>query len=790
MKPYYPNSPSILTVFGATGDLMGRKIVPSLYHLYRQKLLPDHVRIVGFARRGLSQDDFQKYIEQMLCEKKLITKKNKHVETFLSYFDYVQGDFDKVEGYKNLKTYIETVEDEWKICANKLYFLAVPPTLVSAVIKNLKHSKLSEPCGGDAGWARVLVEKPIGSDAKSADVMEKVLSVLKQEQIYRIDHYFGKEMIQGILNFRFSNNLFEDSWDNEQIEKIEMRLFEEIGVEDRGEFYDAVGALRDVGQNHLLSVLALLTMEHPENYNDTSIRASREKVLAQLHQPSLADVKQHTYRAQYEGYEKIEGVKRNSDTETYFKLKTEIQNKRWRGVPIYIESGKRMGKACKEIVVTFRHKEPCICPPSGPVQNKVIFSLHPHQEIKISFWQRKPGFDLQLEQRDFIFSLYKRKTKLPYVEEYAKLLYDAMIGDQTWFVSKQEVASQWRAVDPILTAWQKNMVPLHTYTSNIKDVAKEAEVFLASHEHVIAKDIGIIGLGRMGGGLARNLLRQGWHVVGHNRTASVTKDYQKKYLLDPAMNMQEFVDKLPTPRVVWLMLPNGKPIDDALFGKEGLVNYLDKGDIVIDGGNSYFKHTIERGKKLKKYGIKFLDAGVSGGPSGARNGACIMIGGDKKTFEYCEQIFKDMAQVNGYEFFPGSGAGHFVKMVHNGIEYGMMQAIGEGFNIMKKSKYKLDLSRITRVYNEGSVIESHLIEWLWEAFDLFGTDLKKISGKVSHSGEGEWTVKTAKEMRLKAKIIEESLKFREDSQKKPDYTGQVVSALRGRFGEHEVTSDF
>jgi len=256
--------------------------------------------------------------------------------------------------------------------------------------------------------------------------------------------------------------------------------------------------------------------------------------------------------------------------------------------------------------------------------------------------------------------------------------------------------------------------------------------------------------------------------------------------LVPVYSYEEMIKKLPSPRIVWLMLPNGKPIDDALFGKNGITKYLDKGDIVIDGGNSYFKDTVKRAVKLKKLGIKFMDAGVSGGPSGARNGACIMIGGDKKLFKYLEPLFQDMSQVNGYQFFSGAGAGHFVKMVHNGIEYGMMQAIGEGFNVLKRSNYKLDLHRIADVYNEGSVIESRLVGWLHDAFHIYGTDLKKISGKVSHSGEGEWTVKTAKEMKLKTKVIEESLKFRKQSQKNPDFTGQVVSALRGQFGQHPV----
>ena len=231
------------------------------------------------------------------------------------------------------------------------------------------------------------------------------------------------------------------------------------------------------------------------------------------------------------------------------------------------------------------------------------------------------------------------------------------------------------------------------------------------------------------------------------------------------------------------MIKSGEAVDEMIseVGK-----YLKKGDIIIDGGNSFYKDSIRRHADLRRRGIGFLDVGVSGGPSGARNGPALMIGGDKKVFEKIEPLFRDLARENGYQFFEGAGAGHFVKMIHNGIEYGMMQAIGEGFNILKNSSYKLDLKKVSDIYNNGSVIESRLIDWMKKAFELRGEGLEKVSGSVAHTGEGEWTVQTAKELGLEAKIIKESFKFRVLSEKNPSYTGKIVSALREQFGGHKV----
>lgn len=299
------------------------------------------------------------------------------------------------------------------------------------------------------------------------------------------------------------------------------------------------------------------------------------------------------------------------------------------------------------------------------------------------------------------------------------------------------------------------------------------------------KRIGVIGLGRMGGGIAQNLLDHKWEVVGYNRTKEVTIELEKVGL-EGAYSLKELVSKLQTPRVIFLMLTANGANDEVLFGKDGLSMILKKGDIVIDGGNSYYKEAIKRAKKLEKFGVKFIDAGISGGPGGARNGACSMVGGDKKTFEYIEEIFRDISIPDGYMHFEGVGAGHFVKMVHNGIEYGMMQSIAEGFEIMKKSSFKLNLVDVAEIYQHGSVVTSRLVGWLQDALKKYGQDMKEVSGSVGFTGEGEWTAATAKELGVPAEIIEKSFKFRVKSQKNPSFTGKLLTGMRNMFGHHSI----
>jgi 6-phosphogluconate dehydrogenase len=295
------------------------------------------------------------------------------------------------------------------------------------------------------------------------------------------------------------------------------------------------------------------------------------------------------------------------------------------------------------------------------------------------------------------------------------------------------------------------------------------------------KEIGYIGLGKMGYNMVTRLQEKGWQIHAYDADAALRATRSKE--LTVVEHIAQFAD-LPTPRTVWLMVPHAV-VDDVL--KE-LLPVLAQGDTIIDGGNSPYKKTMIRSKMLAGFGIHYLDAGVSGGPAGARDGACVMVGGEAEVFKLHKELFVDVAAPDALLYTGASGAGHFVKMVHNGIEYGMMQALGEGFSMLKASSFDLDLEKVANLYNHGSVIESRLVKWLANAFKQHSSELDGISGSVSHSGEGMWTVEDAKEKNIPVPVIEAALDFRVQSDKHPSYTGQVVSALRNQFGGHDVST--
>lgn len=782
------NIPTVFVIFGATGDLMSKKIAPALFNLYKKGRLPQMLKIMGVARRPLSDEEFKQHIAKILKEKLKVSPKSKDVKNFLRHFFYHAGKFEAEKTYKELSVKMGRIDDEWKVCANKLFYLAVPPEFYEMMFQHLDSSGLTEPCSPEEGWTRVLLEKPFGKNAEDSRRVDLMLAkYFKEEQIYRLDHYSAKEMLQNILSFRFSNNLFEQSWNNKFIDKIEIKLLEKIGVEKRGPFYDGLGALIDVGQNHLLQMLALVTMDHPRNLSPGVVRRKRGEILRTLRVPTEEEIRKETFRAQHEGYQKIDGVKNNSKTETYFKVKLHLDSPRWQGVPIYIESGKRMKDQVKEIVITFKHITPCLCPPDNHYANRVTFSIEPQEAIRISFLTKKPGIGSQVEValRKFNFVYRKNTGRTQYVEEYEKLLLDCIKGNQLLFLSTREVRSMWNYIQPIVNAWRTNKVPLEKYKSDTNEITKTAKRFVEDKRDVALdilrhKEIGIIGLGKMGANLTRQLIEKDWRVVGFNRTGEVTGKIEREGLIG-TYSIEEMVDKMKKPRVLWLMLPHGKPMEETL---DKLSKLLGKGDIIIDGTNGYYKDTIVLAKKLAKKGIKLVDAGISGGPAGARYGASVMVGGNKKEYDYLLPLFIDITVPGGVQFFEGVGAGHFVKMVHNGIEYGMMQALAEGFTILKKAKYKLDLNKAAEVYSRGTVIESRLVDWLKEGLQIYGVDLKEVSGTVGRLGTGDWTTKTATELGIKAKVIEDAVKFRIASHKNPSYTGKILSTLRNMFGGH------
>jgi len=784
------DTPTIFVIFGATGDLAAKKIIPSLWHLFEHGRLPKHLLIIGFSRRDLSSEEFKELVLAAVKNHTDSKMEEEKIADFFKLFSYHAGAFEDEKSFRSLAGAISEVEKSWGVCANKFFYLAVPPTSYEQIFKNLAKVKLNIPCGGKLGWSRVLIEKPFGLDLGSAQNLQALLSsYFKEEQVYRIDHYLFKEIIQGIENFRFSNNLFENAWDHTMIERIDIRLFESIGVEDRGSFYDSVGALRDVGQNHMLAILAAITMEYPAGMTVNAIRKNRAAILKKIKPWTDEALQKETFRAQYHTYRDIKSVVQNSKTETYFALKTGLLHSRWSGIPIYMEAGKRMGESRKEIVLILKHPKACLlCQAGSHASNKIIFRLEPNDEVVIHFWTKKPGFEKTIEERVFSFFLYEKETKVQYVEEYAKILNAAMEGNQTLFVSSNEVLESWKFSDPIIDGWKRNLVPLVTYSPGTTPRPSFMQEMVDSKDgkiDTLAGEIGFVGLGKMGGNLAKRLVAKNWKVVGFNRTHDTTRELEKEGIIG-AYSLKELVEKLPTPRTVWLMVPAGKSVDEVIFGTDKLSKLLKKGDTIIDGGNSFYKDSVRRAKKLKAKGIHFLDVGVSGGPVSIELGKfAIMVGGDREVYEKSKPIFDAMSgTLSGY--MGRSGAGHFAKMVHNGIEYGMMQSLAEGFAILKKSPFKFNLKNVANVYNQNSIITSRLTGWLEEGFKEHGEDLKKASSTVAHTGEGEWTVKTAKELGVDAPIIKGSYLFRVRSKESPSFTGKILSTLRTIFGGHNI----
>jgi glucose-6-phosphate 1-dehydrogenase len=771
--------PTIFVIFGITGDLSRNRIIKSLYALHRKNLLPKKFQIYGFSRKNFSDDDIKNYVKDLMTEGKY--PEPEKYESFLKEFHYVSGNFDTKESYKKLAEVLGRVDDHWKICSNKLFYLAVPPQYYRSIVDNLHDSGLTIPCSPEEGWTRVILEKPFGTDLKNAKELDARLGELfKEEQIYRVDHYLAKQTVRNILAFRFTNSLLTPAWNNKNIEKVEIKVLEEVAVTKRGEFYDKVGALRDLGQNHMLQLLALFTMDNPGSFSADEIRTQRTKALEQLKKFTVEEVKDFTARGQYQGYKDVDGVEKNSQTETYFKIKTFSNNSNFADVPIYLESGKAL-KDLTEITITFKHVTPCLCPNGHHRQNVLRYIIDPEEKILMSFLVKQPGYGFAVEEQNFEFDYQKAYNRDDAILDYEQLLMDIIKGDQTLFVTTDEIFSEWEFVEPILKAWTEKSQPLLEYQPGSQFCAPiEDDVKVP-----LEKEIGIVGLGKMGTGLAQNLLEKGWSVHAYNRSREKADLLKEKGIM-PFYSLKELVASLRKPRIVWIMLTAGAPVDEAIFGPEGVLQYLEEGDIIVDGGNSNYKDAIRREKEILKRGVQFVDVGFSGGPKGARYGGCLMVGGTKKMFDYMKPLYHDISLEHGYQHFEGTGAGHFVKMVHNGIEYGMMQAIAEGINILKHVSYKLDLTKVADIYNHGSVIESRLTGWLYDAFQIYGTDLNEVSGTVAHTGEGAWTVEVANKLGLKAKVIEDSLQFRVDSEKNPDYTGQVLSALRNMFGGHDI----
>jgi glucose-6-phosphate 1-dehydrogenase len=456
--------PTIFIIFGITGDLAGRKLLPALLNLYVNKELPQKFAIVGFSRKPFDREEFRLFIREHMKVKQG-EYKEEDIKHFIDHMYYEQGMFNKIESYSQLAFKLKSIDEGFKQCSNKLFHLSIPPSLYEPILEHLSNSGLTIPCGVDEGWTRILVEKPFGNDVETAKKLDKKLGELfKEDQIFRIDHYLAKESLQNILAFRFSNSLFEPLWNHNHIDKVHIKLFEKIGIEGRGATYDSIGALKDVGQNHVLQMLATIAMETPKGFDADSIRKERAKVFHYLRPVITKDINSFVTKGQYEGYKNEIGVNPHTQTETFFRLESYIDNSRWKNVPFYLESGKALAESKTEIDVYFKVKND----QPEEKQNVLTFRIQPEEGIKIRFWVKTPGYDMKVESKTlkFKYSDFKSLSDIP--DAYEKVLHDAIVGDQTCFTSTEEVLYAWKYITPIVNAW--NSVPLTIYKKGTQDV--------------------------------------------------------------------------------------------------------------------------------------------------------------------------------------------------------------------------------------------------------------------------------------------------------------------------------
>ncbi|PIT92215.1 MAG: glucose-6-phosphate dehydrogenase [Candidatus Harrisonbacteria bacterium CG10_big_fil_rev_8_21_14_0_10_42_17] len=444
--------PTILVIFGITGDLSRRKLLPALFDLFSGGFLPERFKLVGFARSTYSDEEFRTFVRDALQEQNHNHSEDQ-LNAFLGTIHYTQGLFDNLEAYQQLSKRLGTIDDTLGQCTNKLFYLAVPPKFYEELFEHLADSGLTIPCSNEEGWTRVLVEKPFGKDVETARKLDAKLSTLfKEEQIFRIDHYLAKETVQNILAFRFSNIFFEPVWNSIYIDHVRILLSESIGVDGRGNFYDDVGAIRDVGQNHLLQLLALVAMEHPGTFAADAIRRERVNVFQSLEPITLEATRNHVRLGQYRGYQDVPGVQEHSKTETYFSLRVFLNNERWKGVPFLIEGGKKLKEHKTEVVISFKEPTPCLCRSheDEPQYDVLTFRIQPDEGISIRFWAKRPGFGFVVEPRELSFSYADPVHSEQLRGAYQKILFDCIRGDQTLFARSDELDLTWKFITPIL----------------------------------------------------------------------------------------------------------------------------------------------------------------------------------------------------------------------------------------------------------------------------------------------------------------------------------------------------
>jgi glucose-6-phosphate 1-dehydrogenase len=469
--PYFcemPSDPCAIIMFGASGDLARRKLMPALYDLAFHSCLAPSFRLMGFARTKMSDDDFRKSAGEFLPKGQEEGADDAKKSEFLKNLQYFSGDYDDAAAFQNLAKRLEELDQEGGLGGNRLFYLATPPEVYTHVIQQLKKANLTKS-KGDKSWTRIIVEKPFGRDLASAKALNsKVLEAFDESQVYRIDHYLGKETVQNMLVFRFGNGIFEPLWNRNYIDSVQITAAESLGVERRAAFYETAGAMRDMIQSHVLQLTSLVAMEAPARFDATSVRNEKIKVLQSMRPFTTESVWKDVVRGQYgpgqingkavPGYRQEPGVKPDSSTDTFAALKLQVDNWRWSGVPFYLRSGKRLAHPHTEVAILFKRAPHMVFRGENTETNSLVLNIQPEEGISLSFGAKTPGSQMHIGPVKMDFE-YKNTFGASTRPAYATLINDCIRGDATLFDRADSVEAAWALVDPILNTWASASAP-------------------------------------------------------------------------------------------------------------------------------------------------------------------------------------------------------------------------------------------------------------------------------------------------------------------------------------------
>jgi glucose-6-phosphate 1-dehydrogenase len=485
-----PAPPTTLTIFGVSGDLARRKLLPALYNLAHEGSLPERFNLVGVSRRDQSDDEFREAARESIGAFSRRRPDPTVLDGLLERFSYLGFSFDDAAGYARLKDKLAGLDSSLPL--NKAHYLSVAPEFFPVIIANLKAAGLNFSREVDV---RAIIEKPFGTDLASALSLQEVVSgAFRETQVFRIDHYLGKETVQNMLALRFSNLMFEPVWNRSFIDHVQITAAEDLGIGSRAGYYDGAGALRDLVQNHMLQLVTLLCMEPPASFEADTIRNEKVKVLNAIRPPTPEEIVETTVRAHYTGgtsggqevpgYAEEEGVPGASTTETYAALRLEVRNWRWAGVPIVLRTGKRLARKVTEIAVMLKPVPTMAFGADGSVgaqPNQIVMTMQPNEGVSISLGAKIPGTRMRIRPVNMEFN-YGTTFLSQSPEAYERLITDAMRGDATLFTRSDEVIAQWSIIDPILRAWAEGAPPLLSYPAGSAG-PPEAEDLLGDGRH-------------------------------------------------------------------------------------------------------------------------------------------------------------------------------------------------------------------------------------------------------------------------------------------------------------------